>query len=339
MIRAFLSSRILPIACAAFPGVASIAHAGGGVPSLDHVIVVVMENKNYDQARATPYVSSLLPGGSSFSNYHAITHPSQPNYVALWSGSTQGVADNTCPAPGSPFMGENLGHACEAAGLTWRAYSEDLPAAGSSDCQVKGGAYARKHDPWTDFGNLDHRNERPYTDLAADIAAGSLPVLAFVIPNNCHNTHSCPIATGDAWLAANLPAMLRAVGPRGVVVLTWDEDDDGPTNRILTVFQGALAKRGYVSDRPVTHYTLLRTICDALGLPPIGAAAYESPIADIWTGADSAPIAAAEDLAPSGRPAPDEGRGRGDEDERAEHSHHHHHHHHHHHATGDPQSI
>ena len=117
MIRAFLSSRILPIACAAFPGVASIAHAGGGVPSLDHVIVVVMENKNYDQARATPYVSSLLPGGSSFSNYHAITHPSQRNYVALWSGSTQGVADNTCPAPGSPFVGENLGHACEAAGL------------------------------------------------------------------------------------------------------------------------------------------------------------------------------------------------------------------------------
>jgi len=324
MFRTSLSFRwMLPFVWAATPALTPVAHAAG-VPSLDHIIVVVMENKNYDQVRTAPYIARLVASGSSFSNYHAITHPSQPNYIALWSGSTQGVADDACPAPGSPFTGENLGHACEAAGLTWRAYAEDLPAVGSSDCRADGGQYARKHDPWTDFANVNHQNERPYADLAADIAGGRLPALTFVIPNMCNDMHSCPVEKGDAWLSNNLPAMLRAVGPRGIVVLTWDEADDGPTNQILTVINGTPLKHGYVSSRAVTHYTLLRTICDALNLPVFGAARSEAPITDIWTGAESAPVASAQrqpssgaraQLQPTGpvavRIAPDESSGQG----------------------------
>ena len=299
MSRTLLSFRsILPIACAMTLALTPLVHAAG-VPRLDHIIVVVMENKNYDQARTARYIASFMTVGSWFSNYHAVTHPSQPNYLALWSGGTQGVLDNKCPARGTPFMTENLGHACEAAGTTWRSYAEDLPVAGSSDCTAKRDLYARKHNPWTNFGNLNHQNERPYTDLAADIAGGRLPALAFVIPNQCDDMHSCPLEKGDAWLASNLPAMLRAVGPRGIVVLTWDEDDDGPGNQILTVIAGAPAKQGYVSSRRVTHYTLLRTICEALRLPAFGAAGSEAPITDVWTEAGSAPITSAEGLRPS----------------------------------------
>ena len=252
------------------------------VPHLDHVVVVIMENKSYNQARVQAYTASLMAAGSYCSNSSAVTHPSQPNYIALWAGSTLGVTNDICPAPGSPFSAENLGHACETAGLTWRAYSEDLSAASSVLCTNNGGLYTRKHDPWTNFNNLNHFNERPYSDLALDIAANTLPNLVFVIPNNCNNTHNCTLAVGDTWLSNNIPALVTAAGPTGCVILTWDEDDSASFNRILTVFAGPAVNTGFVSPGAVTHYNVLRTICDALGLAPFGNAASATPITDIW---------------------------------------------------------
>ncbi len=289
--------------CAASAVDPATVSPAGRVPRLDHILVVVMENKPYDQARRQPYTASLVASGASFSNYYAIAYPSQPNYLALWSGSTQGVQSNECPAPGSPFHGANLGQACEAAGLTWRAYVEDLPAPGSPACTAADNRYTRKHCPWTHWANLDHRNERPFAALGHDIETRNLPHLGFVIPNNCHNTHNggngCRPADGDACLAANLPAMVEAVGPQGMVVLTWDEDDKDHSNHILTVFKGPPVRKGYVAGRRMTHYTLLRTLCDALGLAPLGAAARETPITDVW---------AASLAAPTGQRAPVLGR-------------------------------
>src|SRR5207245_981298 len=131
---------------------------------------------------------------------------------------------------------------CESHGLTWKAYSEDLPAPGSTVCTASGTLYTRKHDPWVSFTNVNHSNEVPYTQLATDIAYNTLPNLAIVVPNNCDNTHDCPLATGDTWLSNNLPAMISAVGPYGLVILTWDEDDFTTVNRILTVFAGPMVK-------------------------------------------------------------------------------------------------
>src|SRR5260221_6617017 len=164
------------------PPPAATGATAAKVPSLDHVIVVIMENKTLEQVRTAPYIASLVANGASFSAYYAIAHPSQPNYLALWSGSTQGVTSNQCPLKGVPWSTENLGHLCETSGIVWRAYSEDLPVAGSADCQSSVGDYARKHAPWTNFDNLDHRNERPYTDLAADLSAGPPPAPPLVTP-------------------------------------------------------------------------------------------------------------------------------------------------------------
>src|SRR5437762_6900971 len=152
-------------------------------PRLNHIIVVVMENKSYDQVRTQPYTASLIASGSTFSKSYAVAHPSQPNYLALWSGLTQGVSNDACPPAGSPYLVENFGHACEAAGLTWRAYSENMPSVGYTGCTYDGTLYTRKHDPWTDFNNLNHLNERPFGDFQNDIGALTLPNLAFVIPN------------------------------------------------------------------------------------------------------------------------------------------------------------
>jgi acid phosphatase len=261
----------------------SLGVSGGAAASarLDHVVVVVLENTSYDQARAQPYIASLMAAGATFTNSYAITHPSQPNYLALWAGGTLGITDNTCPAPGSPLMAENLGHACEAAGLTWKSYVENLPAAGSTTCSADNGLYTRKHHPCPDFGNVNHQNERPYADLASDIAHGTLPDLALVIPNNCDNKLDCG---ADGWLSSNVPPMLNAIGPAGALILTWDEDDRNSSNHILTVFVGTPVKHGYVAAERVNHYTVLRALCESLGLTPFAGAASQPSITDVWAG-------------------------------------------------------
>lgn len=265
--------------------------ARAAAPALDHVVVVVMENKSFNQVATQPYTASLRANGVTFTQSFAVAHPSQPNYIALWAGSLLGVTNNNCPPAGSPFSAENLGHAVEAAGKTWKAYSENLAVAGSSACSFDGdaasGLYTRKHEPWTQFSNLNHLNERPYTDLAADLAANNLPHLAFVIPNNCHNSHNsstlgCSVPDADTWLSLNLPPILNKLGPNGLLVLTWDEDDNVSNNKILTVFAGPRVIPGMTSTQVITHYTLVRTICEALGLTPFAGAAGEQSINNVW---------------------------------------------------------
>jgi len=288
-VRRAIAASIVVLALGSCGGGSGSGSGGYRVPALDHVIVVVLENKSYAEARVPPYTASLVGRSASFSGYRAIAHPSQPNYLALWSGSTQGVVSDSCPAPGSPYSAPNLGQACEAAGITWRAYSEDLPSVGSSACDASDELCTRRHAPWTYFSNLNHGNERPYADLAADIRAGTLPRLAFVIPNNCNNAHGCSIQESDGWLSRNVPAMLAAVGRNGIVVLTWDEDDNEAGNHILTVIAGMPVRTGYVSSRATNHYALLRTLCDALRIAPLGLASREAPITDIWAEPAQAP--------------------------------------------------
>jgi acid phosphatase len=149
---------------------------------------------------------------------------------------------------------------------------------------LKHALYVRRHAPWTNWANLDATRARPFDALARDMAADSLPAVAFVIPNIHHDTHDAAFGPlyGDAWLAAHVPAWLHALGPHGLFVLTWDEDDYSAANQILTVFAGPLVRAGARSDREVSHFSVLRTITDGLDCPPFGAAAVDSPVVDIW---------------------------------------------------------
>jgi len=261
-------------------------------PPHDKVVVVIMENKSYDQARVQPYTASLIAGGAIFTNARAVAHPSQPNYFALFAGNSLGISNDNCPPAGAPYPYENLGWACETNGRTWAAYSENLPSAGSTVCSADGststGLYTRKHDPWTYFTNVNHANERPYTDLAAVLAAHALPNLTFIVPNNCHNSHNsstpgCTIADADAWLATNLPPIIAELGPNGLLILTWDEDDNSASNHILTVVSGPKVIPGSAYDPLAQHYAVTRLISDVLGLPLLGYGQFEAPIDGIWT--------------------------------------------------------
>jgi hypothetical protein len=254
----------------AMPGTAppaTVTPSAAGRP--DHIVVVVFENKSYEQlvAAQAPWLHALMSQAAVFTDAHAVTHPSQPNYLALFSGSTQGVTDDHCPVR----LGArpNLARSLLDAGLSFTGFSEGLPAAGSRACTS--GRYAAKHNPWADFDNVPAAASQPFTSFPSTFA--DLPTVSFVVPDLCHDMHDCPIGTGDDWAAQHLDGYRRwAPDHRGLLVVTFDEDDNSSGNQIPTMVSGAGVRPGRYPQR-VDHYSLLRAIEDCYGLPAIGASA------------------------------------------------------------------
>lgn len=259
------------------------------LPRPDHIVIVIEENHSYSQivdSTHAPYINELAAKGALLTQSFGITHPSQPNYLALFSGSTQDIADNSCP---HTFTTPNLGHALLAAGLTFAGYSEDLPEAGSLIC--KDGSYARKHNPWVNWqssqaNGLPAEINLPLTSFPADYRA--LPTVSIVVPNQVNDMHHGKdpeaIQTGDRWLRDHLDAYVQwAQQHNSLLILTWDEDNDNAkeNNRIVTLFIGPMVKAGR-SDLRITHYNVLRTIEDLYGLSHSGASADAEPITQIW---------------------------------------------------------
>jgi acid phosphatase len=235
-----------------------------------HIVVVVFENKSYQQVTQSgqaPWLHDLMADSLVFTDSHAVTHPSQPNYLALFSGSTQGVTDDHCPVS----LGDrpNLARQLLDAGLGFAGYSEDLPGPGSHACG--GGQYAGKHNPWADFANVPASANLPFSAFPSTL--DSLPTVSFVVPNLCHDMHDCPVATGDTWASGHLDGYRRWAGSHGsLLVVTFDEDDNSSANQILTLVAGAGVRPG-VYPRRIDHYAVLRAIEDCYGLAALGAAA------------------------------------------------------------------
>jgi acid phosphatase len=252
------------------------------LPPPAHVVVVIEENKSAAEVLDNPdapYIEHLSSIGATMIASYAVTHPSEPNYLALFSGSTHGLHDDSCPATGSPYTTANLASSLAGVGLRFTTYAEDLPATGSLVCSA--GAYARKHNPVTDFAGLPGAANQPFTSFPASY--DHLPAVSFVVPNLDHDMHDGTIAQGDAWLRSNLDGYVRWAGAHdSLLVLTWDEDDDSSSNHILTVFVGAGVRPGRF-DEPIDHYSVLATLCRLYGVEPPGQAAQSRPITDIWS--------------------------------------------------------
>jgi hypothetical protein len=251
----------------------------GALPAPAHTVVVVMENHSYSEIignPAAPFVNRLARDGALFTHSSAITHPSEPNYLALFSGSTHGVTDDSCPVR---FVAPNLASALLRAGRTFAGFAEGLPAAGSPVCYA--GEYARKHVPWADFGNVPPSVSKPFASFpGSDLAR--LPTVSFVVPNLCNDMHDCSVATGDRWLRAHLGGYLAwAASHHSLLILTWDENDGSAGNRITTIFIGPMVRPGRYAQ-PITHYTVLATIEAAYGLARTGQARLVRPITSIW---------------------------------------------------------
>jgi hypothetical protein len=257
------------------------------LPRPDHIVLVIEENHSYSQiinSPDAPFINRLATQGAVFTQSFGITHPSQPNYLALFSGSTQDVTDNSCP---HTFTTANLGQALLAAELTFVGYSEDLPLSGSLLCSV--GGYARKHNPWVNWQNsipngLPATANLPMTSFPADF--NTLPTVSVIVPSQINDMHDGrdpeAIQTGDHWLWEHLDAYVQwAQQHNSLLIVTWDEDNKKENNRIATLFVGPMVHAGRYDQR-ITHYNVLRTIEDLYGLSHAGASADAAAITKIW---------------------------------------------------------
>jgi phosphatidylinositol-3-phosphatase len=233
------------------------------------VAVIVMENHGFDQVVGLPYIHTLATAAATLTNYHASSHPSLPNYLALTSGTTWGISDD-----GYHVLPElDLGDQLTAAGIPWRAYMEGMGA----DCRVNGGGYAVKHDPFAYYGGRCPSSVVPFAEMATDLSSSAPPRLLWITPNLCHDMHDCSPSVGDAWLRSTVPSIVDSPGMRnGVLFITWDENDGGGSNQVLTVVLGS--KRPVSPAHLYSHPSLLASVEDLLGLPRLAMTAGLSAI-------------------------------------------------------------
>jgi acid phosphatase len=269
-------------------------------PRYDHVVVVFEENKSYGDIlsrgrsgvmpsflasavmpsvqNSAPYIQWLAAHGANLTNAHGEAHPSQPNYIAFYSGSFHGVTNDTPPSP--PLTATSLGGQLIANGLTFKSYAQGLPQLGSR--ADTSGNYARKHNPAASFADTppaDIVSFKQFPRHARDFK--HLPTVSTVIPDQQHDMHSGSIRSGDDWLRKNLNKYAAwARTHNSLLVVTWDEGRGD--NRIPTVLYGANVKRT-ASSQFVNHYSMLRTIEDVYGLTPLGNAATAAPVRNVFS--------------------------------------------------------
>ena len=261
------------------PGESSGSQAA--VPALSHIFIIVMENESGHSIignSAAPYINELAHHYALATDYSALYHPSLPNYIALTSGSNQGITDDRSPpTAGYAVNAVNIADRIEASGRTWKLYGESMPAPGYAD---NAGLYATRHVPFLYYqdilGNAARRKRHvvPYTRLAVDMrSAATTPDYAFIVPNTVDDMHDSSIAVGDAWLSRNVPAILRSPAfttSPSLLVITWDEGSAGD-NHVAAILAGSAVRQHYRSIRPYTHYSLLHTIEVAWRLQPLTA--------------------------------------------------------------------
>jgi beta-glucanase (GH16 family) len=259
----------------AVPGMAS-AQSTGAVPHYDHIVVVVEENHGFNQIIGSPdapFINQLANGGALMTNYSAVSHPSQPNYFALYAGSTFGVGDDNNHSESGPTLATTL----QGAGKTFTGFVDS----GSP----------QKHNPWESFPE-GTSVEQPMSSFPNGNFS-SLPNVSFVIPNLNNDMHDGTVAQADTWLQQNLSAYAQwAKANNSLLVVTADEDDGTGNNQVPTILYGANVKPG-TDGTAANHLNLLSTILASNGLAPPNDAASAAPISDAFTtGQTPAPAAA-----------------------------------------------
>lgn len=259
------------------------------LPKPDHIIIVIEENHEFDQiigSSNAPFINSLAKKGMLFTDYHGVTHPSQPNYIALYSGSTQGVEGDKCLKKVTPFTTPNLGAAMISAGYSFKGYAQTMPEDSIMACYYKMSdlnksyLYGRKHCPWVNWignkkNNLPASVSLSMTKFPTDYS--KLPTLAFVIPDMDHDMHNIgkrgdafAIRMGDIWLRNNLSKYADwAMKHNSLLIITFDEDNFTLKNHIPAIFIGSMVKQGE-TNVSANHYDLHRTIEAMYGLMPAG---------------------------------------------------------------------
>lgn len=249
---------------------ASAKSANGAVrlPHVAHVVVVLFENheeSSIDDSGQAPAFERYAARYADLTDYTAIGHPSLPNYLALVSGSTQGVTDD-CTSCG-PWP-RSIGGSLTRAGKSWGGYAEGYPSSP---------LFAKKHMPFLYF-----TDGASHVHPLSSFDARRLPAYSFVAPNLCNDAHDCPLSTANTFLQHWLPPLLQV--PSTAVFVLFDEGKTsiGGGGRIEAFVAGTAVKRHVSVQQPVNHYTVLRTIEDLFRLPRLGASRTATPLTGIW---------------------------------------------------------
>ncbi len=273
------------------------------VPNLDHIVLIMLENRDYKTVigpdSQMPLLNTLAQQEVILSNYFAVAHPSLPNYISLVSGSTQGITSDctTC------FINQpSLADLIEASGRTWKSYEESMP----SPCFIgNANPYVQKHNPFLYFDSIRLNSARcdrsivPLTALDGDLANNQLPNFSFIMPNLCNSGHDCSAATADKWvtdMVAKLQAS-SAIGIKSLIIIAFDEGSDksiasccglgSPAGgQVAVVLISPTTLPEFTDNTPYSHYSLLKTILTAWNLPSLGMTSQDSTqaITAPWTG-------------------------------------------------------
>jgi acid phosphatase len=266
--------------------------AEAAIPSFDHIVVIMLENHSDFEIIGNPdapYLNALTVLYPSATDFHGVTHPSLPNYMAVTGGDTVFSDDCQIGSGECTTSAASIADGVEAAHRTWKAYMEDMPSpCYTGDNYPESGtepAYVEKHNPFIHYEGIRNDPDRcnqiaPYNQLAGDLAA--LPDFVWITPNMCHDMHDgcdptrSEVKVGDDWLSQEVPPILASpscVAPqRCLIVITFDEGDSGEQppgdNHVLTIFLKGGAR---TPDSAALYdlYSLLRTIEDAWGIPPM----------------------------------------------------------------------
>ncbi len=238
---------------------------------LDHLVLVVLENKSYAEIIGpAPWLTALSKQGASATNFFAIAHPSLPDYLALLAGKDFANSHDDAAPSAHSYGDKNLVDLLETAGVSWGGYMESMGT--TPNRQTNNGDYAVRHNPFayfTDITGNPTRNAK-VVDFS-NLKPTALPTFTWITPNVANDMHNGTVAQGDAWCALHLQPILDAMtGTNSLMAITFDEDDGSQSNKVACIFAGPKAKAGASSAVHYTLYSLLRTIESLLGLGSLG---------------------------------------------------------------------
>ena len=271
------------------------------LPVPSHIVILIEENYAYSDIMGTSYAPHINAfttdtNAAIFTQFYALTHPSEPNYLDFYSGADQGCIDDNVPA-GYPFTTANLGAELLAASKAFVTYSEDLPSVGFDGATYTAGGhnYARKHNPCTNWvgtgtNQVPATVNQPFTSFPASANYSTLPTVSYVVPNMTNDMHDgtypSNITIGDTWMYDHLDSIKQwALANNTLYIITFDEDDDLHGNNIATIFYGPMVKGGTYTNHE-TLINLLGTVEAMYGLghagSPFASGITDTPITYCW---------------------------------------------------------
>ena len=259
-----------------------------------HTVLIVLENHELNEViggSESSALDELSKNGALAVHYYAVAHPSLPNYLALTGGSTFGISEDCTDCHAS---GTNLATQLSAAGVSWRAYMGSMPRPCFKGAEV--GSYAKRHNPFLYFPSIASNpslcaHDVPESELDAQLTHHDLPTFSWISPNLCNDAHSCEFGKADEYLGNLAPRLLRQLGSHGLLIITFDEGSSNAGccgnahgGRVATILIGAEVQKGIRLRHPYSHYSLLATLEDRLGVGRLREARRATPMTAAFTG-------------------------------------------------------